>query len=233
MSSPTLFVAPVSKWLPYEETLVSVINRGYDKPRFKYGVVLTPRINCGMLTDLVIDKPEQAYMMVCLAPKGAHGIKATDSASTVTEKLISSYPTGKFDMANIRTCDDLDEISKAAGDGTLESRILGTVCVKECKDRENTGELTAFTSFYPKLSPILLENIDSYCLKNTRFKHFYLEVIEEHELVPYYRKQGFELMGEEECAVDPETHCMVSDPLEEGFRASRNIHLAKMIKSID
>ncbi|QPG73638.1 hypothetical protein FOA43_000950 [Brettanomyces nanus] len=213
---------------------VTVINRGYDKPRFKYGVILTPRVKHDLSKDFLIEAAEEAFLAICLSPQTDHlnPIRNTDDGSTATKKLLESYSLGSLDFTEMEYSDDLDLVFEAYRKNELQSRILGTICVKNYQGLKDEKEVTGFTSFYPGLSAKLMEFMACYCKDQLRVAKLWVDIIEEHNLKEYYEKLGFFFISRETCHVDPITHNMLGKSLEDGIKASRDFHVALMERDL-
>ncbi|VEU22506.1 DEKNAAC103713 [Brettanomyces naardenensis] len=234
MTSPTIFIAPLSQWLTLEETLTTVLNRGYNKPRVKYGVLLTPRIKYGIVKDFDLKAVDDAQFAICLAPQSSDIVKvdSADDSTATTSKIIRSFPLGSLDLSNIDTSESLETVFKAFEDGTLQSRILGTICVKKFRDLESELEITGLTSFYPGLSPKLMDFMEVYSKNKLKTKTLWVDAIEEHDLLPYYEKLGFLFVSRVTCKIDPETRLVKGSTLEDGILAAKDFHVILMKKDI-
>ncbi|GME74452.1 unnamed protein product [Ambrosiozyma monospora] len=102
--------------LDLEPELISIINRGYNKPRFKYGIIDTPRVKSSLLKDFVIDENMMDDVWLCLAlslepttnvtgmgnvfdgSKTEVMFDTNDSGSELTKKLIQKYPIGTLNF---------------------------------------------------------------------------------------------------------------------------------------
>ncbi|KAG7817361.1 hypothetical protein KL928_004096 [Ogataea angusta] len=197
-----------------ESALIDVINRGYDKPRYRYGVIDTPRIKHSLLRDLNIKDPEQSYLALFLAPKSDLSIEKDDSAAEATSKFISKFPEVSF-SAHVSQLDDYLDI---------ESRILGTVGVKKI-DRGH--ELTAFTSFYPQLSGKMMDFIHEVGRK-IGSKTIVADVIAEHNLVEFYEKHQYREIRRIPCKIDKHTNLVIGSVMEDGVRAKRDFTMVEM-----
>ncbi|KAG7857726.1 hypothetical protein KL939_002982 [Ogataea angusta] len=197
-----------------ESALIDVINRGYDKPRYRYGVIDTPRIKHSLLRDLNIKDPEQSYLALFLAPKSDLSIEKDDSAAEATSKFISKFPEVFF-SAHVSQLDDYLDI---------ESRILGTVGVKKI-DRGH--ELTAFTSFYPQLSGKMMDFIHEVGRK-IGSKTIVADVIAEHNLVEFYEKHQYREIRRIPCKIDKQTNLVIGSVMEDGVRAKRDFTMVEM-----
>jgi len=233
IEKPTIFVAPISKWMGIEKLLTRVINRGYDKPRYKYNIILTPRIQDGLIQDFVIDDNDNAIFALCVIPASSRNIQVEekDDKNAVTKKLIRNYPIGNLNLEGLQVETNVTQLLTDSSLKTLEGRILGTVCLKNYSSDKHGLEITGFTSFYPKLSPQLLKFVKIYSYEQLKAQKLWVEVIQEHDLVPYYEKQGFTLLDTILCVVDTKTQQSSDQPLEDGIKASRDFHVALMSMS--
>lgn len=229
MSQPTLYVVTFEQAQPIEKQLIEIINRGYDKPRFKYNVIKTPRVKYSLIDDFGVKDPTDIYLMICVAPTTGRLVKVDpeDNAKMVTEKLQRSYPT--VDLTNMTQSTDLSQIL----DPELSSRVLGTIACriydeKHGKDRE----ITAFTSFYRGVGSQLMSHMVEFCKEKLDCDRLWIDVISEHELREYYERQGFVLQSVEYCPIDPETGLMAGMTLEDGLRAAQDFHVDVMSRDI-
>ncbi|KAF6012406.1 hypothetical protein HII13_001661 [Brettanomyces bruxellensis] len=230
IDKPTIFVAPLSNWLEIEDLLTRVINRAYDKPRYKYNIILTPRIKYGLAQDFVIEDINKAILAIWVVPSTGKNIKVEqgDDKDTVTRKLIENYPIGTLDLDNTLIETEITPLLTKESLKTLEGRILATVCLKSYANDKNGMEITGFTSFYPNLSSQLMLFARNYSLEHHNVQKLWVEVVQEHDLVPYYEKQGFTLLDSKLCVVNTKTHKSADQPLENGIEASQNFHVALM-----
>ncbi|KAH3663853.1 hypothetical protein OGAPHI_005256 [Ogataea philodendri] len=201
-----------------EDVLIRVINRGYNKPRFRYGVIDTPRIKNSVLRDLSILEVENSYLALFLAPKTELTVVEDQDAQSLTRMFVNEWDSLEFDGTY---SDQLDS------DG-LEARIVGTVGVKKTGSEY---ELTALTSFYPKLSTTLLDFMHGFC-KRLGAPKTVVDVIYEHELVDFYEKHGYCTTKRTRCEIDPQTGYVKGTRLEDGIRATRNFVLVEMERQL-
>ncbi|KAG7691908.1 hypothetical protein KL933_002293 [Ogataea haglerorum] len=199
---------------PLESALIDVINRGYNKPRYRYGVIDTPRIKHSLLRDLNIKDPEQSYLALFLAPKSDTLIERDDTAAEATNKFISKFPEMSF-PTRVSQLDDYSDV---------ESRILGTVGIRKI-DRGH--ELTAFTSFYPQLSGKMMDFIHGVG-KNVGSKTIVADVIAEHNLVEFYEKHQYREVRRIPCKIDKQTNLVIGSVMEDGVKAKKDFTMVEM-----
>lgn len=197
--------------------LTERLNTGYDKVKLKYGVILSTRIKneAAFVNDLGI-KSSGSFLWLLIARKDHD-----------PSKTIEFLQNGSF-------------IRKEA-DGNLsfeeleQKQILGTIGVKPRleKDSGKLGwEITGFTSFLKGVGKFLLENLETLAVKEGVLDFLFASVIQEHELVPYYAKYGFEPTGVVHLLEIDDSGKVKGGALEDGIYATRNFHVAELEKQL-
>ncbi|ODV85555.1 hypothetical protein CANARDRAFT_28331 [[Candida] arabinofermentans NRRL YB-2248] len=239
MSSVDVIVLTITQALSLEQQLISILNRGYNKPRYKYGLILSPRMKHSLLQDLIITDPDNSYITLCLAPKTDDNsplISSNIDASTLTSKLIEQYPIGTLSFENINLINGLqvhDKLEELKSDNNLEFRVLGTIGLKKYNNKLDEFEVTAFTSFYPKVAKLLMSVTDSFAKNNLKANYLWVDVIVQHDLVEYYQQYGYVFIKEIECKIDKNTnHVIGSNELETGVMATNDFKLALLNKRL-
>ncbi|CDK24435.1 unnamed protein product [Kuraishia capsulata CBS 1993] len=212
-----------------EEGLIRVINRGYDKPRFKYNLIKTPRIKVGLVRDLKLTDTRESYLGVVYV-KTHEGVENGHDASSLTSQFMA---LGQFDLAHIKPTGTFFELSETLLKEyeTGKTCILGTIGIKPYKSVASSYELTAFTSFYPRLGEVLINQIESLA-KKLGAKNIFASVITDHFLVDYYAKHDYIVETRVLCKVDPQTGFVISDDLEDSIEASKDFELALLRKTL-
>lgn len=166
-----------------KQSVFEVINRGYDIPRFKYGIILSSRLKSvnHLFSDLGFDKNEENCFMYLLVkdvdlalPNFHHSFRKIEEVST---DHLPVYYSPKFDA--IDTPLDI-------------SRVLATIAYKP--NGNDRYEITAFTSS-AKGCGIKLYNYSILHMQaqtHLSCKRLLAHVVMEHDLVGYYEKKlGF------------------------------------------
>lgn len=193
-----------------QSKLVQIINKGYDKPRYKYNVIKTARIKYSLGLDLEIEDKKGTFLGICLHP--TLGWTKNDGMYTSSDIDCEYIDDNSFDIT--------DDMFK---------QVIGSVGVKP--HGTDGMELTALTSFYPKIGPALVSAIETYIESMIpACRKLYAHVITDHELVPFYEKLGFKVMETMLIEIDPQTGRMVGNLLEDGIELSRSFELAWMEK---
>ena len=241
--SPTKF-APLQK----------LINKSYDKNRYKYDIIKSLRIKTptSLLSDLCFTNDDEISIFMLLGPQDKF------------EKCSSSFVRDFAESSNLQdsfNCDipqhlldefDFDEsseltVSIANPEFQLDNkdlaRILGTVGIRSYHSKEKTEptikelELTAFTSFMRNLGPKLLDLVvnkyllDLYSQYDTILLH--ADVIREHNLVEYYsQKCGFNQEDREDVLIKSLGNFTGNEFLEKGIVSSKDFHIAFICKEI-
>ncbi|ODV97753.1 hypothetical protein PACTADRAFT_185977 [Pachysolen tannophilus NRRL Y-2460] len=204
-----------------QKLLVDIINKGYDKPRYKYNVIKSSRIKHSLEQDLGIEN--QAEFMICLC---VH----TDKQWMNYKNSKTGYKLIKPEDIEVEHIDILDYFEVEE----LKDRVIGSIALKPYKDDNDMSlcmEITALTSFYPKMGKCLIEKIESYYVPLGKINKLYAHVIVNHDLVQFYEKLGFIVIGTSNIEVDPVTGLLVNgDKLEDDILASQDFQLAKMYK---
>ncbi|GMG18943.1 unnamed protein product [Ambrosiozyma monospora] len=255
-----IITLPISHFLKFdlEPQLISIINRGYNKPRFKYGVIDTPRVKKSLMDDFQIDLEMMDDVWVSLVfvlgkpgketGTGKVEVKfdSKDSGSELTRKLIQKYPIGSLNFDNssfsrettetidsiiTKSTQKLHQILSSTTTTQIEFQILGTIAIKPYSTTiPQNYTITAYTSFYPRISILLFNHITKFAKHQLGAKKIWIDVIEEHDLVEFYDKLGFVFVERVTCKVDPVSKALVGEDggLEGGIRANSDFHLVLM-----
>lgn len=241
--SPTKF-APLQK----------LINKSYDKPRYKYDIIKSSRIKTptSLLSDLCVTNDDEISIFMLLGPED----KFEKSSSSFVRDFAAS-----LNLQDSFNCDipqhllddfDFDEsseltVSIAEPDFQLDNkvlaRILGTIGIRSYHSKEKSEptikelELTAFTSFMRNLGPKLLDLVvnkyllDSYSQYDKILLH--ADVIREHNLVEYYsQKCGFKQEDRDDVLIETQDNFAGNGFLEKGVVSSQDFHIAFICKEI-
>lgn len=197
------------------QSLADIINAGYDKPRFKYNIVLTPRITSAesFLQSLGMDSdPSNSLLFLAVNSSGISGID-----TTVDHKDHIQWHTLLSETL-------VQEIPSSCVIGTIGYHPYSTTSLG------NQYEVTAFTSFAQGIGKTLLQATIRYCKilpQMNPIDAFIAKVFVEHELVPYYQKLGFQeidrILVTKASLIYPE-HSKAS--LEDSIQVSRDFNIA-------
>ncbi|ABN67428.2 predicted protein [Scheffersomyces stipitis CBS 6054] len=164
--------------------LFQLLNKSYDKARFKFGIIKSTRIKKpeSALADLSITPDRDVFLTILLGPE--------DSFSKLKQRddYERNFSVPSMSLSDSFDCDipneylshfPIDDIEKdlkvtvASPDTNIESilgRALGTVGVRSIPDTSDKSikhlELTAFTSLRRNLGPNLLDVLINSCLLN-------------------------------------------------------------------
>lgn len=201
-----------------KESIFELINRGYDKPRFRYNIILTPRIKSVdvLFSDLGFQEDEDKCIIYLLV---------TDRERS---KLVPN-----FDECFEKTSDCCNSHAvtfyKPRGEKLHHpltiGHVLATIGYKPVE--EDTFEITAFTSFAKGCGKLLA----NYSILDLQ-KRFHLlklraNVIVEHDLVGYYETVlGFEEIDRFRFDLEH------SAGFESGIETSTDFHIATLEKVI-
>ncbi|OUM51630.1 hypothetical protein BVG19_g741 [[Candida] boidinii] len=244
----------------FQNRLAKLLNIGYNKPRFRYGVIETPRIKKGIISDLQIDSEnlDKNYAFITYLP---YTLNNDDSTIIETEEQINDFCSESKDckrftnnLIDIQPVGSLElsefETDYITGDEAIhevenlivrdlkkfEENFLGTVSIKNINtaDEPLKYEVTAFVSFYPKIGGKLMSLMEKFTSDVLNIRKMHLDVILEHDLQDYYESLGYKLVETVILKVDPVSHQLISDdtPLEGGVMASQDFSIGIMIKDI-
>lgn len=194
--------------------LTERLNTGYDRMKFKYGVIKSARIKneTAFLNDLGI-YATGSFMWILIVDK--------DNYTTAVSDALKD---GKLDSKEARTDLSLKHIS--------QEQILGTIGVKPKIEGDVQGwEITGFTSFQKGVGKFLMRTIEKIAV-DEKVKFLFASVICEHELVPYYAQYGFKETGKRHILEIDETGKVKGDALEDGIHASQTFHVAELKKEL-
>ncbi|ODQ79278.1 hypothetical protein BABINDRAFT_167798 [Babjeviella inositovora NRRL Y-12698] len=236
ITHPTLLLIPYAVLVehtgsPVTPQLLQIINKGYDKPRYNYGIILTARVKNGLVPDLQL-KPG-SFLSLLVSPDV--GARAALQQSTGKADVGSWDVPGKFTCSDIQTrvvqADDWPKLALAL------PNVVGTIGLKPYSD--HAMEITALTAFQGAVGKMLLlhaetivkdkELVEQLAVQ-TGVSQFVTTVIADHDLVAYYAKFGY--MVDRQAVIsqsDVETN---STSLEDGVCATADFTLVYMHKDI-
>lgn len=212
-------------------SITRFINRAYDKVRFKFDIITTPRIseNESILDAFHIDSQSGFVLFIVLGPKDPLAKLNRDfntPASTTEQALMSDIPSDFCDQENLHFDPTNMIVTVVENDYNFEADIQRAIgsCGFITKALESQGdklalELTAFTSYMKKLAPQVLDYSIENFIKTFKildylfeggsqsyvFNNIVLEacVIRQHKLVEYYTaKCGFSQSDKKDFIVD-------------------------------
>ncbi|RLV94343.1 hypothetical protein JA1_001857 [Spathaspora sp. JA1] len=173
----------ISDNIPYFEGLRSLINRSYDKPRYKYGIITCPRIRRvdSFLDDLAIDAKDEICLYLLLGSKRTFDeLKKEDGyirdfsheASKYEDCFHCDIPEQYLSLFDLEKLDSKVNVSVVNDDFELDndiiSRVIASAGVKSFhgKSKRNVKEfdLTCFTSYMRKAGQVFLEFVIQHCL---------------------------------------------------------------------
>ncbi|EGW35037.1 uncharacterized protein SPAPADRAFT_132518 [Spathaspora passalidarum NRRL Y-27907] len=172
------------------EGLRNLINRSYDKPRFKYGIIKSSRIKKvdSILSDLSIDLKDEICLYILLGSKQTFDqLKQDDGyirdfsheATTFEDCFHCDIPERYYPLFNLDKLNSEVKVSVVSDDFELDnnvlSRVIASVGVRSFhgNSRPNAKEfeLTCFTSYMRKAGQLFLEFVINHCLLNeSRFQ---------------------------------------------------------------
>ncbi|KAK6463252.1 hypothetical protein DFJ63DRAFT_111424 [Scheffersomyces coipomensis] len=167
--------------------LMKIINKAYDKARFKYGIIETTRIKYpnAIPADLQLSTVDGFALFILLGPEKAfQELKEkhnyTRDFSTVSSNLEQSFNCdipeqylSSFDLNNLNDVKITIVDNDFELDDKTTNRVLGSagfrIYAHGNKDDSILDlELTAFTSYMRKLGPKILNLIIDKCLLNEK-----------------------------------------------------------------
>lgn len=166
------------------ENLLNLINASYNKPRYKFGIIKTPRIknNQSILLDLAIGVDDEICIYLLLGKdeifedlfdKDGYKRDLTKESINVTqafsndipERYYSVFDLGQLSNAGIVFADEEFELTN-----DVLNRCIASVGLRSFHDKLKSGikefELTAFTSFMRNTAPAFLNFVINNCLLN-------------------------------------------------------------------
>ncbi|RCK55678.1 Sporulation protein RMD6 [Candida viswanathii] len=187
-SSPFEVIALPYSWIHAHgpssrfENLLNLINTSYNKPRYKFGIIKTPRIknNESILLDLAIGVSDEICIYLLLGEPeifdelfdvdGYRRDLTTESttvhqafANDIPEKYYPVFDLDKIDTTSVKFASDDFEFT----DDVL-NRCVASVGLRSFhgpnKPRVKEFELTAFTSFMRNTAPVFLDFVIAQCL---------------------------------------------------------------------
>lgn len=195
--------------------LYEVINRGYDKARYKYQIILTPRISSleMFFSDLGFQVDSDRCFLYLLSRKEELPYLVADFYDTF-EKICLPAVDG---ITFYQPC--VEHLSSAFD----ASRILAIIGYKPAS--ETTFEITGFTSLAKNCGALLANNSLLHLKEHFSPEKLVAHVVVDHELVGYYENVlGFREIGRFLFDVDGRRS------FEQGIKVSRNFHIAKLEK---
>lgn len=207
--------------------LTAILNYGYNKPRFHYGVITTPRIKQFPGECLLMKPGSGAFLVVLLAdelPERPPFAQSTSASNTAAWDVPGTYVPPAEQTIQFATAEPVDH---------LLPRVLGSIGFKPAGD--GVAEITGFTLCQKGVGRYLLTELDAWVANGTveRFgltspvRTILLVVIQEHDLVPYYSKFGYTVQS-----IDTVDVSGTSARLEGGVGATVPFHLAVMSKAV-
>ncbi|CAI5757742.1 unnamed protein product [Candida verbasci] len=208
----------------------SLINKSYDKPRHKYGIIKSSRLNKNhsLLDDLAIKISDQINIYLLLVKKEA--FESLNVNRQFTGDIDQCY---NCDIPPVLPYSDIAKSSMHVVNSRFEfnedilQRCVASVGLKSNHYHSDSQtianfELTCFTSFMRNIAPVYLEHVLSLIkhefffnlLNNTggfnveetgNYKKIiiYADVIVEHDLVDYYiNKCNFEKTGNKDLLIE-------------------------------
>lgn len=197
--------------------LFTVVNKGYDKPRFKYNVILSPRIKNAdvFFTDLGFEENLQECVLF-LAVLDCE--KLMPGFHDIFAKLKIDYDDNNWFVPKVRK---IDQTFNTAS-------ILGTIAFKPYPSTLKSFEITGFTSFERGVGKVLLSASTNYYQKELLAEQIVAKVIVEHELIEYYTSiHGF--IEVERTLIKKGEQ---KSGLEDGIITSGDFHLATLVKNL-
>lgn len=249
--------------------LRQLINRSYDKPRYKFGIIQTPRIKTvdSLLNDLSIGIDDEICIYLLLGSQTIfdkletyHGYirDFSKEATNVEESFQCDIPADFYHFFNLDRLDSEVSVQVVDDDFELDHNVLRRVIASvgmrsfhgESDPKSKDFELTSFTSFMRNTAPRFLEYVINECLLDPErfgllsrkgnlhdFESITLhaDVIEEHNLVPYYVQNcGFEKSNKQSIKLTiDENKRAASGVLEDGILASRDFHIGFIHRTIN
>lgn len=201
-----------------KSSILEVINRGYDKPRFKYQIILNPRIKSidVFFSDLGFDKDQEECSLYLL-------VKDKD-------ELIPNFDD-LFETLNVKEANYIGTTSYyyPKVDKLVEpfstSNLLATIGYKPTD--KGIFEITGFTSFAKGCGVNLFNYSVAHIQREFYVRKLLANVVLEHDLVEYYeRKLGFK----ETDRVLFKKGDKSSAGFENNIEVSKDFHIARLEK---
>lgn len=216
----------------HEELLTRVINRGYNVPRFKYNIILSPRIKNSIREDLMIKYPNKSYLILAFSDKDAN-IDETDNASIAREKFI--HTNNGLGLLNDLSSSIVLIDKSAGGENELhfpinaESKILGMCGLKP---HDPGYEITSFVSFYPRIGSNIIDKLEKFAKTSIGNEEIWVLAISEHELRELYEKFGYVYKKKVLISVTANSGSCLDEKLENDIEASQDFHLDVLVKQL-
>lgn len=199
--------------------LTKVLNTGYNRVKIKFGVINSTRIKneTAFVNDLGI-KSSGSFLWLVIA----------NDKDFDPEVVLKYLQEGLYETKEAGIDLSFDELD--------QKQVLGTIGVKPKIDsRLSKGkgwEITGFTSFLKGVGKFMITGLEKLAIEQD-LDFLFATVIQEHELVPYYAQYGYKETGVVILLeVDPETGRVKGDALEDGIYATRDFHVAELIKHL-
>lgn len=176
------------------ENLKHLINASYNKPRYRFGIIQSPRIknNNSVLSDLAIDANDEICIYLLLGKEEKfddlffnEGYKRdlTKVATTFSQVFANDIPERYYSIFNL---EDIKTAKISFVDSDFEfteealNRCIASVGLRSfhgtVKPDTKEFELTAFTSFMRNTAPVFLDFIINQCLLDSgRFEQISLQ----------------------------------------------------------
>lgn len=233
------------------QVLTDVINKAYNRPAEKYGIITTPRIKDAdsFIDNLQLHDDQNNFIAILLGSENV--FKRIESESGYRRDFTIDPFLPRELAAHFEKLDSHSniEVTVAPADfevgSSVANRVLATVGFKGIgKASKPIGELeyemTAFTSFLYKIAPQFMELVFRNFLKMLGFPiHFtpqpsgilvHAVVIRDHELVPYYTKFcGFSRSSRPDLLVSAAD---MDSPFDDDCMASRDFHLTFLYRKL-
>ncbi|KAK6456196.1 uncharacterized protein RJT20DRAFT_128021 [Scheffersomyces xylosifermentans] len=175
------------------EGLTNLINKSYDKSRFKFGIIESRRIRAptALLDDLLLTDAHDINFYILLGPKSTFDILKKKGESirdfsseptNLSECYDCDIPDSQVPLFPLENISDNVTVSIASKDFVLEThfldRVLATIGIRSYhhfteKNPEKAEvkdlELTAFTSYMRKTGPKFLDLVIKRCLLEEKY----------------------------------------------------------------
>lgn len=197
--------------------LFKLINQGYDKVRYKYQIILTPRIKSPELLfdDLGFQVEDERCLLYLLVRRD----ESSHFVAHFNETFVRLRGPVASNIAFYQPC--VERLTF----GFDMSRILAIIGYKPAS--ESTFEMTGFTSLAKNCGALLAKNSLLHLKERFRPEKLIAHVVVDHELVGYYEKiLGFTETSRFMFDVD-------SRNFEQSIKVSRNFHVARLEKLLN
>lgn len=218
-----------------EDFFISMLNKGYNVPRFQYNIITTPRIKHSLVEDLCITPSESCYAILCFVEDTKnindyeYEIELDESAEISRNKLLKMNPEIDFNNFKIEIDSSNEEIKLP---NNFKNKFLGMSCLKPHSSNPlKSVELTGFVSFYPKIGSKLIEITEFFATNHSKNDKIWITAIKEHNLKSMYEKWGYQHL---ECVLVPLSRdgAVEDTHLENDIGASQDFHLDVLSKAL-